>query len=149
MKPCLSMVLCRVSARPAASGPRTASLPLLTLLRPVASNDASSWKNLLFGISGRLSFRCYEQVAIFSLSLLLSNWHAQTTFYITESSAFKNKMLYFRQDDWGVLCAPLIERLTSVTFSKLEEVPPILSLCVACLHLYSSMKPRRYFASAN
>jgi hypothetical protein len=31
-------------------------------------------------------------------------------------------MLYFRQDDWDVLCAPLIERLTSVTFSKLEEV---------------------------
>lgn len=45
----------------------------------------------------------------------------RTTFYITESSAFKNKMLYFRQDDWDVLCRPLVERLTSVTFSKLEE----------------------------
>ena len=52
----------------------------------------------------------------------LSNGYPQTTFYITESSAFKNKVLYFRQDDWDVLCAPLIERLTSVTFSKLEEV---------------------------
>ena len=54
--------------------------------------------------------------------LFFSNWYLQTTFYITESSAFKNKILYFRQDDWDVLCAPLIERLTSVTFSKLEEV---------------------------
>ncbi|KAN0139057.1 Telomerase ribonucleoprotein complex - RNA binding domain containing protein [Lactarius tabidus] len=45
----------------------------------------------------------------------------RTTFYITESSAFKNKILYFRQDDWDVLCRPLVERLTSVTFSKLEE----------------------------
>lgn len=50
--------------------------------------------------------------------------YPQITFYITESSAFKNKVLYFRQDDWDVLCAPLIERLTSVTFSKLEEVTP-------------------------
>jgi hypothetical protein len=54
----------------------------------------------------------------------------QTTFYITESSAFKNKMLYFRQDDWDVLCRPLVERLTSVTFSKLEEVKTYF----ACLY---------------
>lgn len=53
----------------------------------------------------------------------------QTTFYITESSAFKNKILYFRQDDWDVLCRPLVERLTSVTFSKLEEVMPH-SMCL-------------------
>lgn len=59
-----------------------------------------------------------------SILTLLSNGYPQTTFYITESSAFKNKVLYFRQDDWDVLCAPLIERLTSVTFSKLEEVTP-------------------------
>ena len=59
---------------------------------------------------------------ILSLPFPLLNRHPQTTFYITESSAFKNKVLYFRQDDWDVLCAPLIERLTSVTFSKLEEV---------------------------
>ena len=57
-----------------------------------------------------------------SVVTLLSNGYPQTTFYITESSAFKNKVLYFRQDDWDVLCAPLVERLTSVTFSKLEEV---------------------------
>lgn len=46
----------------------------------------------------------------------------QTTFYITDSSAYRNRLLYFRHDDWNVLCAPLIERLTTETFEKLEEV---------------------------
>lgn len=46
----------------------------------------------------------------------------QTNFYITESSAFRNKVLYFRQDDWRTLCAPLIERLKSGTFEKISEV---------------------------
>ncbi|KAF8656263.1 hypothetical protein AX16_002699 [Volvariella volvacea WC 439] len=46
----------------------------------------------------------------------------KTTFYITESSAFRNRVLYFRQDDWEILCAPLIERLSQKTFEKMEEV---------------------------
>lgn len=41
---------------------------------------------------------------------------------MTDSSAFRNKVLYFRHDDWATLCAPLIERLTSVTFEKLTDV---------------------------
>ncbi|KZP22725.1 hypothetical protein FIBSPDRAFT_910389 [Athelia psychrophila] len=45
----------------------------------------------------------------------------KTTFYITESSAFRNQVLYFRHDDWDILCAPLIERLTSETFEKITE----------------------------
>jgi telomerase reverse transcriptase len=44
----------------------------------------------------------------------------KTTFYVTESSAFRNRILFFRQDDWAVLCAPLIDRLTESTFRKLE-----------------------------
>ena len=57
----------------------------------------------------------------------INNWRLnyciiQTTFYITESSAFKNQVLYFRHDDWDTLCAPLIERLTSVTFEQLPDV---------------------------
>lgn len=46
----------------------------------------------------------------------------QTAFYVTESSAFRNQILYFRHDDWAALCAPLIDRLTSVTFEKLTAV---------------------------
>ncbi|CAL1716650.1 unnamed protein product [Somion occarium] len=46
----------------------------------------------------------------------------RTTFYVTESSAFRNKVLYFRQDDWTTLCAPLIERLSSNTFEKLDPL---------------------------
>ncbi|CAA7267063.1 unnamed protein product [Cyclocybe aegerita] len=45
----------------------------------------------------------------------------KTTFYVTESSALRNQVLYFRHDDWDTLCAPLIERLTSVTFEKLSD----------------------------
>ncbi|VDB94295.1 unnamed protein product [Peniophora sp. CBMAI 1063] len=64
----------------------------------------------------------YWYISCFVIPLL------RTTFYITESSAFRNRILYFRQDDWDTLCAPLIERLTSVTFTqvdgrKVEEVP--------------------------
>ncbi|KAK7690659.1 hypothetical protein QCA50_005758 [Cerrena zonata] len=44
----------------------------------------------------------------------------RTTFYVTESGAFRNRVLYFRQDDWTTLCTPLIERLTSNTFEKLD-----------------------------
>lgn len=46
----------------------------------------------------------------------------QTNFYVTESSAFRKQVLYFRHDDWETLCRPLIDRLTSDTFRKLEQV---------------------------
>ncbi|PSR75587.1 hypothetical protein PHLCEN_2v9067, partial [Hermanssonia centrifuga] len=45
----------------------------------------------------------------------------RTNFYVTESSAFRNKILYFRQDDWETLCTPLIEKLTTDTFQKLRR----------------------------
>jgi telomerase reverse transcriptase len=46
----------------------------------------------------------------------------QTTFYCTESSAFKNQVLFFRQDDWEVLCKPLLDKLFSETFEPLSQV---------------------------
>ena len=46
----------------------------------------------------------------------------KTTFYVTETSAFRNHVMYFRQDDWETLCAPLVDRLTSETFEKVSEV---------------------------
>jgi len=56
----------------------------------------------------------------------------ETTFYITETSAFRNQVLYFRHDDWETLCAPLVERLTSGTFEKMPQVvmpiPPFKNL---------------------
>jgi len=54
---------------------------------------------------------------------------AQTTFYITESAAFRNRVLYFRQDDWDVLCRPLVEKLTTETFVKLDEAS---FTCLSC-----------------
>ncbi|KAG6812970.1 hypothetical protein H0H92_015089 [Tricholoma furcatifolium] len=51
----------------------------------------------------------------FVSSLLKAN------FYITDTSAFRNRVLYFRHDDWAFMCAPLIERLTTGTFSKMTS----------------------------
>lgn len=48
--------------------------------------------------------------------------HDQTTFYITDSSAFRNRVLYFRQDDWEVLCRPLLDRLAATTFEQITQV---------------------------
>ncbi|KAF5367406.1 hypothetical protein D9758_003636 [Tetrapyrgos nigripes] len=45
----------------------------------------------------------------------------RTTFYVTESSAFRNQVLYFRMDDWQTLCAPLVNKLTLETFQKIPE----------------------------
>ncbi len=53
---------------------------------------------------------------------MLANAQRQTTFYITESSAFRNRVLYFRHDDWSTLCAPLVEKLSSDTFQRIEQV---------------------------
>ncbi|KAG6908673.1 hypothetical protein DXG01_003687 [Tephrocybe rancida] len=45
----------------------------------------------------------------------------KTNFYITETSAFRNRVLYFRHDDWAAMCAPLIERLSCGTFLKMTD----------------------------
>ncbi|KAI0955894.1 hypothetical protein AcV7_006436 [Taiwanofungus camphoratus] len=45
----------------------------------------------------------------------------KTTFYVTESSAYRRRVLYFRQDDWSTLCKPLIEKLSSETFQRIEQ----------------------------
>ncbi len=53
----------------------------------------------------------------------------QTCFYVTDTSAFRNQVLYFRQDDWATLCAPLLEKLKMTTFSQLPEVCAAPILC--------------------
>jgi len=58
----------------------------------------------------------------------------KTTFYVTESSLKRQKVLYFRQDDWEALCAPLIDRLTSATFEKMPEVFIPVSSCILRLN---------------
>lgn len=46
----------------------------------------------------------------------------QANFYITESGAFRNRVLYFRHDDWQTLCKPLVEKLSADTFQRLSQV---------------------------
>ncbi|GAA6058467.1 hypothetical protein JCM3770_002740 [Rhodotorula araucariae] len=45
----------------------------------------------------------------------------RTTFYVTDAATHQNRPLYFRQDDWNALCAPLLAQLGSSVF---EQVPP-------------------------
>ncbi|KAG8777612.1 hypothetical protein FRC15_011232 [Serendipita sp. 397] len=47
----------------------------------------------------------------------------RTTFYATESSIFRNRILFFRHDDWKTLCKPLMDKICSERFVKVPEVP--------------------------
>ncbi|SNX84166.1 uncharacterized protein MEPE_02874 [Melanopsichium pennsylvanicum] len=45
----------------------------------------------------------------------------RTTFYITETAAYRNKVLYFRQDDWHVLSKPVLSQLKESIFEPLTR----------------------------
>ncbi|PAV16223.1 telomerase reverse transcriptase [Pyrrhoderma noxium] len=45
----------------------------------------------------------------------------RTTFYITESNAFRSRVLYFRQDDWDILCRPVLDQLAGSTFERIDQ----------------------------
>ncbi|SPO20458.1 uncharacterized protein UTRI_00858_B [Ustilago trichophora] len=45
----------------------------------------------------------------------------RTTFYITETAAYRNKVLYFRQDDWHVLSRPVLGQLKETIFEPLTR----------------------------
>ncbi len=47
----------------------------------------------------------------------------QGTFYVTDSGAFKNRILYFRHDDWDRLCQPLVRDLMSKRFLEIQGEP--------------------------
>lgn len=82
--------------------------------------------------------------------LTCTSW--QTNFYITESGAFRNKVLYFRQDDWDTLCKPLIERLRTNTFQRLAQVCSRISVVrnTLTIHvLFPSMTRKRFYGSEN
>lgn len=63
------------------------------------------------------------------ISRLETNCHWQTTFYITETSGLRNRVLHFRQDDWYDLCQPALRKLREVHFTLVPKVrrwPPIV-----------------------
>ncbi|CDS00916.1 uncharacterized protein SPSC_02028 [Sporisorium scitamineum] len=45
----------------------------------------------------------------------------RTTFYITETAAYRNKVLYFRQDDWHILSRPVLGQLRETIFEPLTR----------------------------
>ncbi|GAA5958254.1 hypothetical protein JCM10213_002618 [Rhodosporidiobolus nylandii] len=45
----------------------------------------------------------------------------RTAFYVTDAATHQHRPLYFRQDDWNALCAPLLAALGKTVF---EKVPP-------------------------
>lgn len=80
-----------------------------------------------------------EGIVLVRLNIKNDSPSFQTTFYITESSAYRNKILYFRQDDWATLCRPLIDRLASGTFERIPDVNLNL-LCSWNLHTYFGLQ---------
>jgi len=45
----------------------------------------------------------------------------RTNFYATESAAFRNRTIYFRQDDWNAITLPLLERLKAGCFTSISK----------------------------
>jgi telomerase reverse transcriptase len=45
----------------------------------------------------------------------------RTNFYATESAAFRNRTLYFRQDDWRTIALPLLEKLKEDCFTTISK----------------------------
>ncbi|BGP08731.1 Telomerase reverse transcriptase [Rhodotorula toruloides] len=45
----------------------------------------------------------------------------RTAFYVTDAATHQNRPLYFRQDDWNVLCAPLLAQLGNSVFEKVPK----------------------------
>lgn len=46
----------------------------------------------------------------------------QTTFYVSESAAYKNRLLYFRMDDWRSVCDPLLKEVSASLFEPISSV---------------------------
>lgn len=45
----------------------------------------------------------------------------RTTFYATESARFRNRILYFRQDDWNSISQPILECLKQECFERVPK----------------------------
>lgn len=45
----------------------------------------------------------------------------RTNFYITDSTAFRNRTIYFRQDDWNTITLPLLEKLREECFTSISK----------------------------
>ncbi|SPO40058.1 uncharacterized protein PSFLO_05540 [Pseudozyma flocculosa] len=45
----------------------------------------------------------------------------RTTFYATETAAYRNRVLYFRQDDWHAISRPLLDKLKTTVFEPLSR----------------------------
>jgi len=45
----------------------------------------------------------------------------RTTFYATDAVAFRNRVLYFRHDDWAAVSAPLLDKLKRTTFERISR----------------------------
>lgn len=45
----------------------------------------------------------------------------RTTFYVTDTAAFRQRVLFFRQDVWARVSRPLLERLRAELFERVEE----------------------------
>lgn len=45
----------------------------------------------------------------------------RTNFYATETTAFRNRTIYFRQDDWNTITYPILEKLKDEHFTSISK----------------------------
>ena len=127
MRQCRCIMFSRTSAPPSVTGSVQIILrrkSTLVLVYRTPSSAGNSLKTSYTGISTRFFCRCSGYV-VFRDELYCGTYPVtttQTTFYATESSVFRNRIIYFRQDDWQTLCEPLLKRLASVTFKEMDPV---------------------------
>lgn len=78
-----------------------------------------SWLVSLLKVNENTPF-CPSLENLHSKVAFLSN--RQTTFYISESGVYKNRMLYFRKDDWHDVCQPLLQQVAGSLFEPISFV---------------------------
>lgn len=116
---------------------------------PMLWNVGNCWRNFCSGILTPSCYVSWRSVLLFQFYEDNTHLRLKTTFYITDSSAFRNQLLYFRHDDWKDLCEPLVRRLTQGTFVKMPEVRVNFCGVIAADNVHDSLKLRRFCGNAS
>ncbi|KAF7974772.1 hypothetical protein HWV62_11243 [Athelia sp. TMB] len=103
-----------------------AALPDLNI-----SADTSAWPNTQTNKKSKIKPRFAEftcsHTEVYRYAVLVTDAVIPKAFWGSTRNSrlmmapFRNQVLYFRHDDWDILCTPLIGRLTSDTFEKITE----------------------------
>ncbi|KAK0567588.1 hypothetical protein OC844_000171 [Tilletia horrida] len=95
-------------------GIRITDIPWLLPVNPRAQAQRST------AVESQLRHELFAELAYWIFDSVLIPL-LRTTFYITESAAFRNRTLYFRQDDWAAASAPLLDALKTSLFTPITH----------------------------